>query len=224
MTDSGDMPHLEELEPLAETPTAPERPPAMTVVAVAGGAPAPAYNPVADKEYYRFLFAGLVMAIGCLMPFGPQLSMVGYKTVRGAICLLIALGLIWSAWASIHQGRMIKGLLRWVALAFFPLLLGVFDMLYAFNPGSAVNGWVQRVGPDASIESWGEFFSSLGTVLQPGDQIGEFLRYYGPGRLVVFVGAVLAEFFFVMGIVGGAKKIKEQKAERRKGAPQRRKG
>ena len=62
------------------------------------GLPAPAYNPRADKYYFRFLFAGLLMLIGCLMPFGPEWDMSGYKTVSGAVFLIIALGVCWTAW------------------------------------------------------------------------------------------------------------------------------
>ena len=78
------------------------------------------------------------------------------------------------------------------------------------------------MGPDRAIESWGEFFGELRNVLAPGDQVGEFVRHYGPGRLVVFAGAVLAELFMVSAVVGGAQKIKEQKAERRASANARR--
>ena len=37
-----------------------------------------------EDAKYRFLLAGVVMFIGCMMPFGPDWSMAGYKTVSGA--------------------------------------------------------------------------------------------------------------------------------------------
>ena len=63
--------HLEDLErskavaPLEEGPPSPPMP--AMAAPVAGGLPAPAYNPAADTEYYRFLFAGVIM-------FGPSLN------------------------------------------------------------------------------------------------------------------------------------------------------
>jgi len=216
MTDTGDVETLEELEPLAEGPSSPApgpvAPPPVAVL------PAPAYNPVADKEYYRFLFAGVIMFIGCLMPFGPQVEMVGYKTLRGAMFMVIALGIIWSSWASISNRRMVKGLLRWIFLAMLPFALGIVDLLVAFYPGTAVAAWIERVGPENSIENWGEFFEQLGNLLAPGDQCGEFVKQFGPGRLVVFAGAVLSEIFLILAVFGGVKagsKQKAQQAERR---------
>jgi hypothetical protein len=211
MSHSGKVEQLADLEPLADGP----HPAPVMPGPSAGGLPAPAYNPVADKEYYRFLFAGVVMLLGCLMPFGPQWHLAGYKTLRGALFVIIALGIVWSSWASIHHRRMIKGLLRWVLLATLPLALSIADMMVAFRDGTAVADWIDRVGPESSIGSWGELFGELRNVLAPGDQVGEFVRYYGPGRLVVFAGAAAAELFMVMAIFGGARKISQQKAERR---------
>ena len=220
MSETGDTSQLEDLEPL---PAPGAGAPAAMPVALTGGMPAPAYNPAADREYYRFLFAGVVMLLGCLMPFGPAMAFVGYKTARGALTLLIAVGIVWSAWASIHHRRMIKGLLRWVTLALLPLVLGVVDLLLAFRDGGAVAAWVRAAGPEHSIGSWDELFGQLGNVLAPGDQVGEFIRHFGSGRLVVFAGALLAEAFMVLAIFGGARKLQEQKAERRAAASARRK-
>jgi hypothetical protein len=41
-----------------------------------------------------------------------------------------------------------------------------------------------------------------------------FFRSFGTGRFFVFLGALLTEIYFILGIVGGAKKNKEQKAAR----------
>lgn len=214
MSYTGDVDQLEELQPLDEMSEASVPQPG---AAMGGILPAPAYHPMADKEYYRFLFAGVVMLIGCLMPFGPR-PVAGYMTVRGAVFLIIALGVVWSSWASIANRRMIKGLLRWVMLAMVPFAVGLIDVLKAFDEGTAVYAWNQVVGEGEGIASWGEFFGELGSAMQPGDKVGEFLMHFGPGRMMVFFGAFLAEFFMVMAVFGGAKKMKEQKAERRASA------
>ena len=218
MSQTGDVEQLEELEPLDEGMPIPATGPMVTPVSVTGGLPAPAYNPAADKEYYRFLFAGIIMLLGCLMPFGPQ-PVAGYMTIRGALFMIIALGIVWSSWASIHNRRMVKGMLRWVMLAILPFAIGIVDMMVAFNEGSAVAAWIAQGG---QIKSWGDFFGNLGNMLAPNDQVGQFIQHYGPGRLMVFGAAILAELFMVLAVMGGAKKIKEQKAERRASAGGRR--
>lgn len=208
-----DVEHLEELEPLEEVQEAPATT-AVMPVQVTGGMPAPAYNPSADKEYYRFMFAGMLILLGCLMPFGPGTT-PGYMSIRGAVFTVIALGIIWSSWASIHHRRMIKGMLRWVFLAMVPFAVGVVDLLVAFDPATAVGLWNARMPEGKGIAGWGEFFGELRNVLHPGDRVGEFVRHFGPGRWMTFLGGLLAEVFMILAIMGGAKKIKEQKAERR---------
>ena len=49
-----------------------------------------------------------------------------------------------------------------------------------------------------------------------------FFRSFGTGRFFVFLGALLTEIYFILGIVGGAKKNKEQKAARQAQAGKRR--
>lgn len=218
MTDTGDVSQLEELEPLEEI--AP--PPAAAAPApTAAVLPAPAYHPGADKEYYRFLFAGVVMLLGCAMPFGPEWDMAGYKTPSGAFFTLIALGIVWSSWASIANRRMIKGMLRWVMLAFLPLVLSIVDLMQAWD-APAVKAYVESGRP--IVKSWGEFFGAIPKMFYPEEslKLGNFLRAYGTGRIGVFLGALLAEVFMILAIVGGAKKIQEDKAARRAAASGRR--
>lgn len=217
-----DVEHLDELEPLEEIQEGAVAAGASVMpVQINGGMPAPAYNPSADKEYYRFLFAGLLIVLGCLMPFGPS-PVAGYMSIRGAVFLVIGLGIIWSSWASIHHRRMVKGMLRWVFLAAIPFAVGIVDLLVAFNEGTAVARWIASQPEGQRMTGWGDFFGGLGQILYPGDQVGEFIRNFGPGRLMTFLGGTLAEVFMIMAIMGGAKKIKEQKAERRASAGSRR--
>lgn len=151
MSDTGDLSSMDELEPTA--PQAEESGPAQPAVmpvAVTTGLPAPAYNPAADKEYYRFLFAGVIMLLGCLMPFGPDLALVGYKTPGGAFAMIIALGIVWSSWASIHHRRVIKGLMRWIGLAFVVFVVGILDLTSAFE-APAVRGYVSKAEANAAV-------------------------------------------------------------------------
>ena len=70
MTESVELPHPE-LEPLPDPITAGPGS-AMPI-----GLPPIFYRHDAHREYYRFLFAGIVMTLGCLMPFGPEWEQAG---------------------------------------------------------------------------------------------------------------------------------------------------
>ena len=76
---------LETLEPLADG--VPAAPPAFAPVKV--GAAPPFYRSDAHGEYYKFLFAGLVMSLGCLMPFSADVNQAGYTTLSGALFLIL---------------------------------------------------------------------------------------------------------------------------------------
>ncbi|MGA1608287.1 MAG: hypothetical protein ACO4CT_14975 [Planctomycetota bacterium] len=217
---------LQELEPLEEpTPTAAAAAEPADPAAAAGPAPigsglaAPAYNPAADTQYYRFLLSGIVMFIGCLMPFGPEWEMAGYKTLGGAFAMWVAIGMIWSWWGAISTNRFRGANLKWVGLALFPLIFGLVNMMGAFahegdaymNP--AVGDFV-RAGRIPAEWGWGDFFAAFFDFKNPvaQNQAGDFVRAFGAGKFVVFIGAVLAELFMLTAIFSGAKHAKAQKA------------
>ncbi len=93
--------------------------------------PAPAFNPGVDKEYYRFLFAGVIMLLGCMMPFGPEWEMAGYKTLGGAFCTLVSLGMVWTWWGAIGSARFGGQNLKWVGLALVVFILQLMNLLRA---------------------------------------------------------------------------------------------
>ena len=117
MTDN-DLASLEPLEPLAGA--APAAAPQDPMAAQRAGLGAPAFNMYcADASMYRFLFAGVVMFVGCMMPLSAELSRAGYQTVSGGFYLLIAIALIWSWWGSIANNR--ASGVKWVLAASLPL-------------------------------------------------------------------------------------------------------
>jgi hypothetical protein len=81
------------------------------------GMACPLFNPNTSKEYYRFFFGGLLMVIGCLMPFDADWSHLGYKTFAGAFFLIIGLGVCWSMWAAVNTG-MVR--MKWILLTTLP--------------------------------------------------------------------------------------------------------
>ena len=94
MTDTGtasDLASLEPLEPLeASQPMAQQDP----MAAQRAGLAAPAFNMYCtDKTFYRFLFAGVVMFVGCMMPFSAEIGRSGYQTLAGGFYLLIAIAM-----------------------------------------------------------------------------------------------------------------------------------
>ncbi len=222
MTDeANDLPELEPLETLEILEPFEEAAPAGAAAGMpampgptgpqAPGLPAPAFNPSADKEYYRFMFAGVIMFVGCMMPFGPEWDMAGYKTLVGAFGLIVSIGMIWTWWAAIHTAKFSGKNLKWVGLAFIVFLLQVLSLMTAFEQPAIAN-WDTSIGPIA--KDWAEVFSGFA---RPTDTelfapSSNFFRAYGTGKIVLLIGSFLAEFYMIMAIFGGAKAAKTQKA------------
>lgn len=207
---------IPELEPI-ETPAGPGSQQvdyqAATFQRMMAGAPAPAFNPTASKEYYRFLFAGLLIVIGCLMPFDADWSHVGYKHASGGCWLVIGLCLIWTMWGAINMGAL---KMKWVLLCFFPFIWSLMHLIWAPFPSEeadpgAVNSWVEIITIVGKTEDTARFH-----------KIGQALQVVGPGKIFIFVGSLWAVFGFFAGIFGGVQRIKEQKAERSAAAAARR--
>ena len=230
MTNMGE---LEELEPLdggsgAQAPTpagaAAAAPPAATgpepaAAVQRSGLAAPAYNPRADKFYFRFFFAGLLMVLGCMMPFGPEWDMTGNKTLPGVLTLVIGLGICWSSWGAIHTNRFDPKHMKWILFAVVPLILFLMGFLNFTNEPAIKSALAAGIKLPSTI---GELFSAVtGSLplvsgdeerLEAGARLDNFVRYYGSGKIVVLLGALLAELFFFKSIFGAAKVMKEQKA------------
>lgn len=209
--DTADMPELEPMEEAAAAPEAAATAPAQRPKGLPGLAP-PAFNPTADKEYYRFFFAGVVMFLGCMMPFGPEWDMNGYKTLSGAFFTLISLGMIWSWWSAIHTARFSGSNLKWVGLALLPFLIQVLNLIGAFDE-PAVRDWIADESRNMP-SNWDELMSALGSINTPegSERFGNFVRAFGAGKIVLLFGSLLAEIFMIMAVMGGAKTAKAQKA------------
>ena len=186
-----------------------------------GGLPAPAFGIRAQKEYYRFFFAGLVLFMGCLMPWGPEREMAGWQTFKGGVFTIIAIGIMWTSWVAISHNKFDLSSMRWLLLAVFPLtssvffLIGVFEYpavevyIAAQKAKMVTDGLVEPI----YIQSWGDFFRNLVGIRTPAyaESLSEFLRYSGPGQYFVLAGSVMAELFLIKGIMSGMKAGKAQK-------------
>lgn len=168
------------------------------------GLPTPAFNPQASKEYYRFLFAGVLIVLGCLMPFDSDWSHTGYKHFSGGVFLLIGLGLTWTSWAAIHCGvfRM-----KWALFAIIPFAWGLLHIIF---PGFPTE--------ESALNNWGEVLGVLGATDDDArfHKFGNALQHFGPGKIFVFAGGLCAIIGFFAGVFGGAKKLKEQKSAPRR--------
>jgi len=230
MTDTGspaDLASLEPLEPLDDAVAAAQPMAADPMAAQRAGLAAPAFNMhCRDKTFYRFLFAGVVMFVGCMMPFSAEIGRSGYQTLAGGFYLLIAIAMIWSWWASIANNRPTG--LKWLLFSMFPLIGAGWTML-VFDPVAAhdaavSHGWYPSGLPYSP--TWGDLFSDIGSTLAKNKdaplRVEGFWRLMGTGHVLVFVGALMAEAGFIMGIVGGAKQNKNATKEKQMKAAQRR--
>lgn len=222
MTDPAQPAELASLEPLEPLETG--APTSATgggddpLVQLTRGGLAPAYNPYCrDKTFYRFLFAGVMILLGCMMPFTADSSRAGYQYVSGGFYTLIGIALVWSWWGAIAHNRP-KGV-NWVAFCFVPLLAITMNIV-AFDPIAAhkaavAMGWLQDLPSTVPSASLGEMFKHMGGALaksaEDAAHVEYFWRLFGPGQLFVFLGALLAEFSLIGGIVGGAKKNSAEK-------------
>lgn len=200
--------------------------------ALRSGLGAPGFNPYCrDKTFYRFLFAGVVMIVGTLMPFSADLSRAGFQSMTGGFVLILGIAMVWTWWAAIHHNRSTNASLKWLLLCAFPLIGGIWNMA-AFDAEAALvvakaNRWL----PDAATTSvgWkgllGDMFGGLAKRNAERLQQAEtFWRLFGPGQFYVTLGALIAELGFLGGIVGGhAQNKAEQKAKQMAAAERKRK-
>ena len=230
MTDTGtpsDLASLEPLEPLDAAVAAAQ--PAQTdpMAAQRAGLAAPAFNMhCRDKTFYRFLFAGVMMFVGCMMPFSAEIGRAGYQSMSGGIFLLISIAMIWSWWASIANNRPTG--LKWLLASMIPAIgagyaLFTFDAVAAHEAALRLN----YIGTDIPFSAtWGDMFSDMVSTIKKNQdapvKVEGFWRLLGPGTVLVFLGALLAEAGFIMGIVGGAKQNKNATRQKQMKAAERR--
>ena len=235
MTDTGNELPLQELEPL--DPAAGVAPEAIEAAVASqmqsmsagpsAGLPSPAFNPrCTDKSSYKFLMCGVLMLLGCTMPFSADLDLAGYKTISGAFFTFIAIGMVWTWWSAIHHNRATSSSLKWIGLCMFPLLTQTMNLINFDAAAASLQAlsmkWVEGLPELEKGYGIGRLFADMGTGLgkdvdtapAAAARCEMFFRSFGTGRFFVFLGAFLTEIYFILGIVGGAKKNKEQKAAR----------
>ena len=128
---------------------------------------------------------------------------------------------VWSWWTAIYRNRFSGTNLKWVLLALIPMFMQVIDLIFAFDQ-PAVRDYVEQ---GKCVASWPELSDSIFGMLRgsaEGLKAGNFFRAFGTGKLVLLLGALMAEASFVMAIYGGAKASKKQKQARHASAAERR--
>ncbi|MCB9878286.1 MAG: hypothetical protein H6835_11870 [Planctomycetes bacterium] len=227
MTDTGtsDLASLEPLEPLDGAMAGA---PAEDLMAHnRAGLAAPAHSLYCrDKSFYRFLFAGVMMFVGCCMPWTAEIGRAGYQTMAGGFYMLIAIAMVWSWWASIANNRPVS--MKWLLFTMVPLV-GSAMALFTFNVVDAAQHAKDHglVPMDMTFsESWSTVFKDMGSAIAKNAEapvrVEGFWRLLGPGNVLVFLGALLAEAGFVMGVVGGAKQNKDATKAKMAAAAERR--
>lgn len=231
----GDLATLEPLEPLEAggpggTPGAMTADEAM-MQAMRSGLPAPAMNPFCrDKAYYKFLWAGVIIFLGCMMPFDANYGAAGYQTMSGAVYLLIAVGMTWTWWGAINANRSSGASLKWLVFCFAPLVAVTMNMI-AFDPARAAAaaiamGYLPEGGVFTFSASWGDLFGDIGSALAKDNdaaaRVAGFWRLFGSGQFFCFFGAVIAELGFFGGVLGGAKQNKQLAQQKQMAASEKR--
>jgi hypothetical protein len=200
-----------------------------TLQVMRSGLPAPAFNPYCrDKTFYRFLFAGVVLVIGTLLPFSAEPGRALYQTMTGAFYLLLGIAMVWTWWAAIANNRSTNASLKWLLLCAFPLIGGIWN-LAAFDPAAALataqqHQWLP--GTAQTSLSWKEVFGDMfgGLAKRDAEALAKaetFWRLLGPGTFFVMLGGLIAELGFLGGIVGGAKQNAADKKAKQMAAAER---
>jgi len=224
MTDT-DLASLEPLEPLegaAPAAAAPQDP----MAAQRAGLGAPAFNMYCtDKSMYRFLFAGVMILVGCMMPVSAEVSRAGYQTMAGGFYMLIGVALVWSWWGSIANNRATG--VKWVLAASIPMIASIWYMV-GFDPAKAhevarAQGWLTAdITYSASLgDLFADMASTLGKDAEAAVRCEGFWRLFGPGNLLILLGGVLAELVLAMGVFGGVQQNKKATQEKRMKAAER---
>lgn len=233
MTESSTPAELEPLAPLEPLdtgavdgagPTADEA----TLMAMRSGLGAPAFNPYCrDKTYYKFLFAGVLMFVGCMMPFSWNPAVAGYQTMSGAFYLLIAIGMVWTWWGAINNNRSTGASLKWLLLSAIPLVAGIMGLV-GFDPEAALAAARQAGYQGTTISTWGTLLGDTFTAgrpgagaIEPAERVSTFWTVFGPGKFFVMLGGLVAELGFFGGILGGAKQNKQMKQQKQMAAAER---
>ena len=157
MTDN-DLASLEPLEPIAgAAPAAPATQDPMA--AQRAGLAAPAFSMYCtDASMYRFLFAGVMIVVGCMMPTTANVSVSGFQTISGGFYTLIGIALIWSWWGSIANNRAMG--VKWVLAASIPLIGKIIVLPMAFSRIRLTLAPCRRSSSSFSSPPWARPFSS----------------------------------------------------------------
>lgn len=200
-----------------------------TLQVMRSGLPAPAFNPYCrDKTFYRFLFAGVVIIVGTMLPFSAEPLRAGYQSMSGAFYLLLGIAMVWTWWAAIANNRSTNASLKWLLLCAFPLIGGIWNMV-AFDAEAALaaakaSKWL----PDAAVASasWKELLADMfgGIARRNTESLAKaetFWRLFGPGQFFIMLGGLIAEFGFLGGIAGGVKQNSADKKAKQMAAAER---
>ena len=100
--------------------------------------------------------------------------------------------------------------------------MAAFDAT-AVQQTAVAAGYVRADMPFSA--DWKSMFGDIGSALaknpEAATRVEGFWRLFGPGQFFVFLGALIAELGFLGGIIGGAKKNKDDQKQRQMAAAER---
>lgn len=202
MSDSAKEHEASELEELVDdTIGAAPAPGNLSGPVPVGPPPGPGPAPSAHKQLYQFLWGGIAILFGCLLPFhdaapgwvsstynaalsGP----LGFQTVGGSIVAFCALLFVAAQWHCIKTNKVMLG----------PILLIFFITFFAwrwFLPAFDANDSFIALEVVRAESSWTSFFHR-------GDYFAAILNHVGPGHLFLVGGSTYIVLVFILAIVG----------------------
>jgi hypothetical protein len=131
---------------------------------------------------------------------------------------------------AIAHGKFDLSSMRWLVLSSLPLVVMIWHLIYIFDEPAVIDyGKIAEAAHRAEvaanpnlvienivIKDWGSFFDNLKAfrTAECSNQVDNFLRAYGTGKLILLIGSFYAMVQFVLGVGSGVKAGKAQKAGR----------
>jgi len=188
------------------------------------------FDPTTPKEYFRFLFCGLLIVLGGFMPVGPDAKVMTLQTMVGGLFFLIGLGVIWTSWRAIYSGKFRS---PWIFALFIPLLWGLWRFLMPMLGPSldyyqqlAAKGYEFTAAQKADFEhlkllaahgaplTFKELFGALGHAPPEWSKIRAWFWVNGYGPAFITLGSSLGIFLIILGLFGGIRHSKQKAAQR----------
>ncbi len=188
------------------------------------------FEPSTPKEYFRFLFCGLLIVLGGFMPVGPDAKVMTLQTMAGGFFFLLGLGVMWSSWKAIYSGRFSA---RWILFLFIPVIWGFWRFCLPMM-GTDLQGYEQLVKHGVQLSAaqladyhhlqslaahgapttFKELFGALGQAPPDWGKIRAWFWVNGYGPAFITLGSLLGFLLIIGGLFSGMRHNRQKAAQR----------